>query len=198
MMTSCARRAILSPEIGHGRSLHIHDADLASATCERETDMKILILAGCIAGCLTAPVFAAQDTSDIAVPEGYRSWFHHHSTLNMQGHEPEGNVGIQHVYANPAAVAGLKAGKFEDGATFVVDRFAYVEGLNSSISQGKLKVVAVMIKDAAKYPGTGGWGFQAFKGGDPNVKAVKDGGTACFSCHIPYQDNDFVITRNAD
>lgn len=178
--------------------LPMHIAATAVATTLRETNMKKLLLAGCIAGCLAAPASAAQDTSAIAAPEGYRSWFHHHSTLNMQGHDPDGSVGMQHVYANPAAVAGLKVGKFEDGATFVVDRFAYVEGPNHSISQGKLKVVAVMIKDAAKYPETGGWGFQAFKGGDPNVKAVKDGGTACFSCHIPYQHNDFVITSDAN
>lgn len=49
-----------------------------------------------------------------------------------------------------------------------------------------------------RYAETGGWGFQAFKGGDPNQKAVKDGGKACFVCHIPHADNNYVITRGAN
>lgn len=139
--------------------------------------------------------FAAQDTSDIAFPEGYRSWYHHHSTVNRTGHDPAGNVGIQHVYANPAAVEGLKTGKFAKGATFAVDRFAYTEKDNHVMEQGARKVVAVMVKDDERYPETGGWGFQGFKGGDPKVKVVKDGGTACFSCHIPHADNNHLFTR---
>lgn len=138
---------------------------------------------------------AEQDTGDIAFPEGYRHWFHHHSTVNMTGHEPEGNIGIQHVYANDKALEGLKTGTYPDGAQFVVDRFAYDEADNRSLSQGKRKVVAVMLRDAQRYAETGGWGFQAFKGGDPGAKAVKDGGKACFTCHIPHADNNFLFTR---
>jgi hypothetical protein len=116
----------------------------------------------------------------------------------MAGHEPEGNVGIQHVYANAEALQGLKTGEFADGATFVVDRFGYKEADNHTITQADRKVVAVMVRDAQRYPETGGWGFQAFKGGDPNQKVVKDGGKACFTCHIPHADNSFVITRGSN
>jgi hypothetical protein len=140
---------------------------------------------------------ADQDTSQIALPEGYRTWFHHHSTVNMTGHNPDGNIGIQHVYANAAAVEGLRTGNFADGATFVVDRFKYVEADNHSLTQGDRKVIAVMVRDANRYAETGGWGFQAFKGGDPAQKAVKDGGKACFVCHIPHADNSFLFTRAA-
>lgn len=160
-----------------------------------EKSMRRIVIAGCLAGCLALPASAEQDTSGIAFPEGYRNWYHHHSTLNMKGHEPDGNVGMQHVYADPAAVAGLKSGKFEDGATFAVDRFAYAEGDNHSVAQTTRKVVAVMVRDVKKYAETGGWGFQAFKGGDPKVKAVKDGGKACFTCHIPHEANNFLFTR---
>lgn len=159
--------------------------------------MKTLSASVWAVGILAASVnaMAAQDTSDIAFPEGYRSWYHHHSTVNLTGHEPAGNVGIQHVYANPAAREGLKTGKFAKGATFAVDRFAYTNTDNQVMQQGARKVVAVMVKDDERYPETGGWGFQGFKGGDPNVKAVKDGGTACFSCHIPHADNHYLFTR---
>jgi hypothetical protein len=150
------------------------------------------------ASCAATFAIADQDTSQIPFPEGYRSWFHHHSTVNMTGHEPEGNSGIQHVYANPAAVEGLKTARFADGAMFVVDRFKYSEADNHSLTQGDRKVVAVMVRDAQRYPETGGWGFQAFKGGDPSQKAVKDGGKACFTCHIPHADNNFLFTRGAN
>jgi hypothetical protein len=114
----------------------------------------------------------------------------------MEGHAPEGNVGIQHVYANAAAMEGLRTGTFEDGATFVVDRFAYEQVPNNSLTQGKRKVVAVMVRDAKRYPETGGWGFEAFKGGDPAQRVVKDGGKACFSCHAPYPDNNYLFSKN--
>jgi hypothetical protein len=150
------------------------------------------------AACMAATLaIADQDTSQIALPEGYRAWFHHHSTVNMTGHNPDGNIGIQHVYANAAAVEGLRTGNFADGATFVVDRFKYVEADNHSLTQGDRKVIAVMVRDANRYAETGGWGFQAFKGGDPAQKAVKDGGKACFVCHIPHADNNFLFTRAA-
>lgn len=174
------------------------DPEAVPAFTEEETIMRKLACTGCLAAALALPApgaLADQDTSGIAFPEGYRTWHHHHSTLNMKGHDPDGNVGMQHVYANPAAVAGLKSGKYADGAVFAVDRFAYAEGDNHSIAQTTRKVVAVMVKDARKYAETGGWGFQAFKGGDPNVRAVKDGGKACFTCHIPHADNDYLFTR---
>jgi hypothetical protein len=138
---------------------------------------------------------AAQDSSGIPFPEGYLGWSHHHSTVNLAGHEPEANIGIQHVYADAAALAGLKSGKFAKGATFVVDRFAFAEKENHSLAQSQRKVVAVMVKDDERYPETGGWGFQAFKGGDPNAKVVKDGGTKCFVCHIPHADNNHLFIR---
>jgi hypothetical protein len=150
----------------------------------------------CALGSLTASaaLVAAQDTG-LGFPEGYRSWYHHHSTVNLEGHSPEGNIGLQHVYANPLAVEGLKTGNFKDGAAFVVDRFSYAEGDNRTINQGSRKVVALMVRSAAKFGETGGWGFAAFKGGDPKAQVVKDGGKACFACHVPHADNNFLFTR---
>lgn len=150
------------------------------------------------ASCAITFAIADQDTSQISFPQGYRTWFHHHSTVNMTGHQPDGNIGLQHVYANAAALEGLKTGKFSDGATFVVDRFKYIEADNHSLTQGDRKVVAVMVRDVQRYAETGGWAFQAFKGGDPNQKAVKDGGKACFACHLPLADNNFLFTRGAN
>lgn len=160
---------------------------------------KTVVLAVGLTACAFGNVASAeQDTSAIAFPTGYRNWFHHHSTVNLEGHEPDNNVGIQHVYADAAAREGLRSGTFATGATFVVDRFRYVEQENHRLQQGDRKVVAVMQYDAARYPETGGWGFQAFKGGDPAQPAVTDGGKACFVCHIPHADNHYLFTRGAD
>jgi hypothetical protein len=158
----------------------------------------LLVVAGAMAGLTAMLAVAEQDTTGIGFPTGYRTWYHHRTTVNLAGHAPEGNVGIQNVYANTQAVEGLKTGRFADGATFVVDRFKYAEDANHSLSQNARKVVAVMVRDAQRYPDTGGWGFQAFKGGDPKMLAVKDGGTACFACHIPHAENNFLFSRGIE
>ena len=93
----------------------------------------------------------AQQSGAIPFPEGYRNWYVDHSTVGLQGHTPESEVGIQHVYANPAALKGLETGKFDDGAIFVVDRFAYVEDNNKALSQGDRKVIAVMQRDLQRF-----------------------------------------------
>ncbi len=153
---------------------------------------------GAVAGLTAMLAIAEQDTTGIGFPVGYRTWYHHHTTVNLSGHAPEGNVGIQNVYANSLAVEGLKSGRFTDGATFVVDRFKYAEDANHSLSQSGRKVVAVMVRDAQRYAETGGWGFQGFKGGDPKMLAVKDGGAACFACHIPHAENNFLFSRGTE
>lgn len=137
----------------------------------------------------------STDQGAIPFPNGYRDWYHHHTTVNLQGHAPEGEVGIQNVYANDLAREGLKSGTFKDGAVFVVDRFSYKDEGNNTLKQDARKVVAVMLRNGERFQQTGGWGFQAFKGGDRAAAVVKDGGVACFACHAPLADNNFLFTR---
>lgn len=148
-----------------------------------------LLTAACL---LSAPLAIADD--GIAFPEGYRTWYHHHTTVNLPGHNPESNIGIQHVYANAAAREGLKTGQYADGASFVVDRYKSVDGDNNTMKQGDRKVIAVMVRNATKYAETGGWGFEAFKGGDPNQRVVKDMKN-CFVCHMPHEATGYVISK---
>lgn len=144
--------------------------------------------------CFVGTAFA-EEAGVTPFPDGYRNWYVDHSTVALQGHTPEDELGIQHVYANPAALKGLETGKFDDGAILVVDRFAYIEDNNKTLSQGDRKVIAVMQRDQQRFKDTGGWGFEAFKGGDPAQRLVTDGGKGCFTCHAPLTDSSFVFTR---
>ena len=51
-----------------------------------------------------------------------------------------------------------------------------------------------MVKDSKKYAATGGWGFADFKDGQDGDKAVHE---ACFPCHAPAKDRDYVFARYA-
>ncbi|MEO8626477.1 MAG: cytochrome P460 family protein [Betaproteobacteria bacterium] len=77
----------------------------------------------------------------------------------------------------------------------MVDRFASKDEGNNTLKQDARKVVAVMLRDQKRFKQTGGWGFQAFKGGDAKMPVVKDGGAACFTCHVPHAENNFLFTR---
>jgi hypothetical protein len=54
--------------------------------------------------------------------------------------------------------------------------------------------VQFMVKDSKKYAATGGWGFADFTDRKPGDKALHE---ACFLCHVPAKDRDYVFTRYA-
>lgn len=136
---------------------------------------------------------------EVPYPAGYRFWQHVKSMVIEQGHPLyESFGGIHHIYANAAALEGYQAGKFPDGAVIVFDLLEAQRG-DSAITEGKRKVVGVMHKDAAKYAATGGWGFEGFAGGDPQQRAVgANAATACYACHAPEKDHDYVFSRTRD
>jgi mono/diheme cytochrome c family protein len=101
------------------------------------------------------------------------------------------------IYVNAKALPILKKGgpyPYPDGAIFADDvhEFSVKDG---SYVEGNKKAVTVMIKDAAKYASTGGWGFQVFAGGDPAKPLVTDATQACFACHTPEKEHDFTFSR---
>lgn len=138
---------------------------------------------------------AGKSAAPISYPEGYRSWFHVKSRINLDGHSAAANVAFQHIYANDKALAGLKSGQYADGAVLVMDRIGYAEAADKVLNEGARKALLVMIKDAARYPATGGWGFEGFKGGDPAQRLVSDGGAKCFTCHAPLSQDGFVFSK---
>jgi hypothetical protein len=127
---------------------------------------------------------AALADTKLSLPSGYRQWFH----VNTQVIDKESPLfatlgGIHNVYLSPRAVAMLRSGQpYPDGTIFVDDihEFAIVNG---SYVEGERKVLAIMVRNAKKYATTGGWGFQAWSGGDAKKPIVTDAAKECFGCH---------------
>lgn len=158
--------------------------------------MKRIFLALAL-GALIVPAWAADP--EVPYPTGYRDWHHVKSMIIDKGHPLyESFGGIHHLYANVEAVAGYKAGKFPDGAVIVFDLLE-AKTADSAVTEGPRKVVGVMHKDAKKYASTGGWGFEGFGGGHATDRVVgANAASACFACHAPQKDHDYVFSRLRD
>ncbi len=138
---------------------------------------------------------AYADTSKIDYPEGYRHWTHIKSMLIEPGHPLENPFqGLHHVYGNDKAMAGLKEGQYPDGSVLVFDLLNYTQG-GAAIQEGARKLVGVMVKDAATFKSTGGWGFEGFAGDSKSKRLVGDGGQGCYACHTSQAKSGFVFSK---
>ncbi len=150
---------------------------------------------------LAVALLAATTTSfaaDVAYPEKFRDWKHVKSMVLNPGHPLfEAVGGMHHIYANPKALAGYKAGKFVDGAVIVFDLFEAIDK-DSAVSEGARKAVVVMAKDGRKFKATDGWGYQVFdpksRKGGLDAKAQAD----CHACHVSQKDKDYVFSAPRD
>lgn len=154
--------------------------------------------AACFAVVAVALTAAAAHTAQqpmVPYPEGYRAWTHVKSAVILPGHQFEASFGgIHHVYANAAAMQGLKSGRYPDGAVLVFDLLA-AESKDNAIGEGARKMVAVMQRDAQRHAATGGWGYEAFTGNSRTDRVVKDGGTGCHQCHESRAQQSFVYSE---
>lgn len=132
----------------------------------------------------------------VPYPAGYRDWHHVKSMVINPGHGLyEAFGGIHHLYANKAARAGYRTGKWPDGAVVVFDLLEATSADNT-VMEGARKVVGVMHRDARKYAATGGWGYEGFKGDSSTERAVgANAATACHQCHTSQKDNSFVFSK---
>jgi hypothetical protein len=147
---------------------------------------------------VVATVQARAADAPIPLPADYRQWAHVKSMLIYgKGHPLYKEFpGIHHIYANPSAAAALRkdANRFPDGSVFVCDLLAAAEQGGAWV-EGARKLVFVMVKDAARYPETGGWGFALFEHGEESSRVEKDPKTDCFGCHEAQRDHDYVFSR---
>ena len=153
-----------------------------------------LALAGLLAAGLGPGPANAGDP--VPYPEGYRDWRHVKSMVIEEGHPLfDAFGGIHHIYANEKALEGYAAGRFPDGAVIVFDLLE-AKRADNAITEGARKVLGVMVKDSARWPETGGWGFEGFAGGDPGRRAVGESAReACFACHEGAREKDYVFSR---
>ena len=155
--------------------------------------MRLPTLVAAMLGATTLAL--AADAPPVPYPQGYRQWTHVKTMVINPGHALyDAFGGIHHLYANPKAEAGYRSGKFPDGAVIVFDLLE-AKSADNSVQEGPRKVVGVMHKDAKKYKGTGGWGFEGFKGDSKTERAVgANAASACFQCHTAQKDKDFVFS----
>ena len=141
------------------------------------------------------PAYAA-DPPPVPYPEGYRQWQHVKSMLIQPGHPlAEAFGGLHHIYANPKAVAGYRSGRFADGSVIVFDLLE-ASSADNAVQAGPRKVVGVMHKDAKRWPATGGWGFEGFKGDSHTARAVgSQAASACYACHTQVKASDYVFSK---
>ena len=155
-------------------------------------NLRLLSIMLGLAAAAALPVAWADD---IKPPSDYRHWFHV-NTMIVDKASPlfNGLGGMHNVYINAAGEAALKAGgPYPDGSIFVTDLHDFTLS-DGSYVEGPRKALAMMVKDAKAYAGTGGWGFQAFAGGDPAKPLVTDAAKQCFACHEPKKAQDYVFS----
>lgn len=142
----------------------------------------------------TLPQQAALD-STVPYPDGYRKWVHVGTTLvGPQSPFFKTSGGIHHIYANDKAMKGYETGKFPDGAILVFDLLETRE-INGATIEGPRQRIDVMLKDARRFPNTGGWGFERFLGDSETDRPLTEEHRAlCFSCHEKRKAQDFVFS----
>jgi hypothetical protein len=140
------------------------------------------------AGRPASPIFG------VTIPDGYRAW-----PLIAPALEGEPLNELRAVLGNDVAVKAYASGTlpFPDGTILVKLAWQHVPSpeFEPATVPGRATTVQVMVKDAERYPETGGWGFGRFVDGRPVDEAQH---RTCFACHeARVKDRDFVFTRYA-
>ena len=146
-----------------------------------------------VAGAIAA--IAAESADDLKLPASFRNWYHVNTMVIDKGSPLFAAMGGMHnVYINSTGEAALKkGGPYPDKTMLLVDLHEFTIS-DGSYVEGPRKATAIMLKDKRKYASTGGWGFQAWAGGDPTKPMVTDPTKQCFECHQPKKDQDYVYS----
>ena len=146
-------------------------------------------------------LIAAPADDGVKMPSDFKPWYLVNSMLVTKEPNKFGLVTGNHlIYINAKGLDRLKRGgptSYPDGTIFVDDvrEFSLDDG---AYVEGGRKAVPVMVKDSQKYATTGGWGFQAWAGGDPAKPIVTDAPKQCFACHLSQKANDFVFSTHLE
>lgn len=140
---------------------------------------------------------AGESADAVPYPVGYRQWAHVKSGLINPGHPFHARFGgIHHIYANTLGMTGYRSGNFPDGSILVFDLLEVETNADGAIDQGQRRHVDVMVKDSARFAGTGGWGYEEFIPSDISRPTLSSSGkAACASCHASRRDRDSVFSE---
>lgn len=142
-------------------------------------------------------VSAATGPPALKIPAGFQHWYLVNSMIITKASPSFSAIdGLHHIYVNDIGLPRLMKGgstPYPDGTLFV-DDVRDVSLVDGVFLQGGRKAVPVMLKDSKRYASTGGWGFQAWAGGDPKQPLVTDAVKGCFECHVPQKANDYTFS----
>jgi hypothetical protein len=140
-------------------------------------------------------IVLAGEPEVIDYPSDYRSWQHVKTAVLQSGHPLEEIFGgIHHIYANAQAMEGLTGGEYKDGAVLVFDLLDY-QVADHTLTEGDRKRIDVMQFDRDQFSDTGGWGFGSFVGNSKTERVEQNPATACFQCHVPQEDSNYVYSQ---
>jgi len=133
----------------------------------------------------------------ITLPEGYKDW-----RVIATSHRDDNNT-LRVILGNDAAIEAARTGNtnpWPDGAILgkLVWKDARHKAWEKAVIPGEFVHAEFMLKDAEKWPATGGWGYARWKGMD-QVPYGEDASFVqeCHGCHTPVKDNDYVFTHPA-
>ena len=146
-------------------------------------------------GMLAILPISAESADDLKLPASFRHWYHVNTMVIDKGSPLfEAMGGMHNVYINSTGETALKKGEpYPDKTVFLIDLHEFIIS-DGSYVEGPRKATAIMLKDKKKYASTGGWGFQAWAGGDPTKPLVTDAAKQCFGCHQPKKHQDYVYS----
>ena len=139
--------------------------------------------ASMVAAGLLAVVLPATAGDGASYPDGFRG-FRHVKTTVVGKASPifERQGGIHHFYANALAVEGYRSGVFPDGA-ILIDDLLTAEESGGVTKAGPRRMTSVMVRDAARFADTGGWGFELFEKDGREGSLTAEKRAACHACH---------------
>jgi hypothetical protein len=138
----------------------------------------------------------AKSPNGISLPMGYRDW----NVLSVS-HRTD-NHSLRVILGNDVAIRAARDDRIHpswpDGS--ILAKLVWKESTHpdwqSAIVPGGFVHAEFMVKDAAKYASTGGWGFARWVGLEmkpygKNAQFDRE----CFECHIPVKATDYVFTK---
>lgn len=108
---------------------------------------------------------------------------------------------VRAIVGNDVAIKAARSGKtapWPDGTVIAKLKWQATTHPHwpQAVVPGEFTGAEAMIKDSKKFPETGGWGFGHWEG-EKLVMNDKEASAACFACHLPMKDADYVYTAPA-